>query len=84
MARWHRDEAQENRLRHASEGAKSGDKGFGGGRGCNRTDTAVVDCRNERIGRVARYRFDWSLNSSSFCLFVVGLFNGGGARQRQC
>ena len=31
MARWHRDEAQGSRLRHAAEDAKSGDKGGGGG-----------------------------------------------------
>ena len=34
MARWHRNEAQRNRLRHAAEDAKSGDMGTGvGGRG---------------------------------------------------
>ena len=33
MARWHRDEAQRSRLRHAAEDAESGDKGWGGGGG---------------------------------------------------
>ena len=29
MARWHRNEAQRSRLRHAAEGSESGDKGRG-------------------------------------------------------
>ena len=60
MARWHRDEAQRDRLRHAAEGAKNGDKGRRGGERGGRADTAVDECRNERIDRVAinRYRFD--------------------------
>ena len=57
MARWHRDEAQRSRLRHAAEDAKNGDKGRGGGGKGSRTDTAIDDCRNEMIDGVARYRF---------------------------
>ena len=33
MARWHRDEVQRSRLRHAAEDAKNGDKGRAGGGG---------------------------------------------------
>ena len=49
----------EQQLRHATEDAKSDDKGSGGrkGRG-SRTDTVVDECRNEMVDRVARYRFD--------------------------
>ena len=58
MTRWHRDEAESSWLRHATEDAKSDDKGRGGeGRG-SRTDTAVDECRNEMVDCVARYRFD--------------------------
>ena len=57
MARWHRDEAESSRLRHAAEDAKSDDKGKGGGG--SRTDTAAVDeIRNEMVDCVARRRFD--------------------------
>ena len=61
MTRWQRDEAENSWLRHATEDAKSEDKGRGGGKG----GAAVVlillstnECRNEMVGRVARYRFD--------------------------
>ena len=74
--RWHRDEGQRSRPRHAAEDAKSGDKG----RGSSRTDIAVDECRNEMVDRVVRYRFDQPLHSSSFCSFLVELFNRGGAR----
>ena len=59
MARWHRYETQRSRLRHAAKDAKNGDKGRRreGGRG-SRTDTAIDECRNEMIDRVARCRFD--------------------------
>ena len=54
MARWHRDEAERSRLRHAAEDAKNGDKeGWGGGKG-SPTDPAVDECRNEMIERVTR------------------------------
>ena len=44
MTRWHRDEAESSWLRHATEDAKSDDKGRGGGKGRDsRTDTAVDD-----------------------------------------
>ena len=33
MARWHRDEAESSRLRHAADDAKSDDKEKGGGQG---------------------------------------------------
>ena len=59
MTRWHRDEAESSWLRHVTHGAKRDDKGRGGrkGRGA-RTDTAIDECRNEMVDRVARYRFD--------------------------
>ena len=58
MTRWHRDEAESSWLCHKTEDAKSDDKGRGGkGRG-SRTDTAVDECRNEIVDRVARYRFN--------------------------
>ena len=59
MTRWHRDEAESSWLRHASEDGKSNDKGRRGReeRG-SRTDTAVDECRNEMVDRVATYRFD--------------------------
>ena len=58
MARWHRDEVQRSRLRQTAEDAKNGDKGRGGGRRGSPTDTAVDECRDEMIDRVARYRLD--------------------------
>ena len=60
MTRWHKGEAEKSWLRHATEDAKSGDKGKPGGRGGggSRTDTAVDESRNELVDRVARYRFD--------------------------
>ena len=60
MTRWHRDEAESSWLRHATEDAKSDDKGRGARKGKgSRTDTAVDECRNEMmVDRVARYRFD--------------------------
>ena len=58
--RWHKGEAEKSWLRHATEDAKSGDKGKPGrrGGGGSRTDTAVGECRNEVVDRVARYQFD--------------------------
>ena len=35
-----------------------GNRGGGAGGRCSRTDTAVEDCGNEMVVRVARYRFD--------------------------
>ena len=59
MTRWHKDEAESSSLRHATEDAKSDDKGKGEGEGRgSRTDAAVDECRNEMVDRVARYRFD--------------------------
>ena len=54
MTRWYRDEAESNRRRCTTEDAKSDDKGrrWGKGRG-SRTDTAVEECRNEMVDRVA-------------------------------
>ena len=52
-------EAESSWLRHATENAKSDDKRRGGGKGRgSRIDTAVDECRNEMVDRVARYRFD--------------------------
>ena len=73
MARWHGDEAKRSRLRHAAEDTKDGDKGRGGGGTGSCTDTAVDECRNEMIDRVAGYRFDYLLHifacvpSPSYC-----------------
>ena len=59
MTKWRREEAESSWLRHATEDAKGDDngKGRGEGRG-SRTDTAVDECRNGMVDRVARYRFD--------------------------
>ena len=58
MTRWHRHEAESSWLCHTTEDAKSDDKGRGGGKGTgSRIDTAVDECRNEMVDRVARYRF---------------------------
>ena len=51
MARWHRSEAESSWLRHAADDANNDEKGRGGG------GTAVDECRNEMVDRVARYRF---------------------------
>ena len=57
--RWHKDEAESGWLRHATEDAKSDDKGRRGGKGKgSRIDTAVDECRNEMVDRVTKYRFD--------------------------
>ena len=77
------DEAESSWLRHATEDAKSDDKGRGGwgGRG-SRADTAVDECRNEMVDRVARYRFDSPRVLA--ILFVFRWFaHGMGARQGQ-
>ena len=66
MMRWHRGEAMRSWLRHPAQDAKGDEKGRGRG---SRTDTAVDERRDETIDRVARYRSDEPLNSSSF-LFV--------------
>ena len=58
IARWNRYVAQKVWLRHAEEDAKNGDKGGGGGGRDSCTDTAVDECRNEIIDRLARYRID--------------------------
>ena len=56
---WLRDEAESSWLRHATEDAKSDDKGVRGGeRRGSRTDTAVDERRNETVDCVAGYRFD--------------------------
>ena len=61
MTRWHRDEAESIWLRHTTEDAKSDGKGMerGGNRRGSRTVTAVDECKNEVVDRVARYRFDY-------------------------
>ena len=59
MTKWHKDEAESSWPRHATEDAKGDDKGRGRGeRGGIRTDTALDECRNEMVDRVATYRFD--------------------------
>ena len=59
MTRWHKDETESSWLRHATEDAKSDDKGRGREeeRG-SRTDTAVDERRIEMVDRVVGYRFD--------------------------
>ena len=59
MTRWQKDEAESSWLRHATEDAKSDDKGRGKGepRG-SRTDTAIDEYRIEMVDRVVGYRFD--------------------------
>ena len=57
MTRWHRDEPESSWLRHATEGARS-DEGRGEGKGGSSSDTAVDECRNQMVDRVARYRFN--------------------------
>ena len=51
MVRLHRDEAQISRLRHAAEDAKNVNKGRRGGGIDSRTDTAVDQSMQKRIGR---------------------------------
>ena len=59
MARWHKDEAESSWQRHATEDAKSDDKGKGmGEERASRTDTAVDECRIEMVDHVTGYRFD--------------------------
>ena len=61
MTRWHKSEAEKSWLRHAAVDAMSSSKGKPGGvrgRG-SRTDTAVDECKNEKVDRVARYRCDY-------------------------
>ena len=60
MTRWHKGEAEKSWLRHATEDAKSGDKGKPGVRvrGGSHTNTAVDESRNEMVDRAARYRFE--------------------------
>ena len=60
MTRWHRGEAEKSWQRLTAEDAKSSNQGKPGGRGgrSSRTDTAVDECRNEMVDRVARYQFD--------------------------
>ena len=59
MTRSHRDEAERSWPRHATEDAKSDDKGRRGGKGRgSHTHIAVDQYKNEMVDRVARYRFD--------------------------
>ena len=53
-------EAEKSWLRLTAEDAKSSNQGKPGGRrgGSNRSDTAVDECKNEMVNRVARYQFD--------------------------
>ena len=44
-------------------------RGGGGGAAVLISYTIVDKCRNKTIDRVARYRFDWPLNSSSLFVF---------------
>ena len=77
MARWQRDEEQKRRLRHAADDAKNSDKGTGrGGRGSG-SDTAVDECRNKMIYRVAGYRFDVLLQTHACTSLLFVLFRPG-------
>ena len=62
MTRWHRGEAEKSWQHLTAENAKSSNQGKpwgrGGGGGSLLTDTAVDECRNEMVDRVARYQFD--------------------------
>ena len=55
MVRWHKDEADASRKRHAS--AVDGAQGNGKG-GSSRKERAVDDSRKETADRVARYHAD--------------------------
>ena len=61
MTRCHRGEAEKSWLRLTAEDAKSSNQGKPGvcGGGSSRTDTAVRECRNEMVDRVARCQFDY-------------------------
>ena len=56
MVRWHRDEADASRKRHAS--SVGGAQGNGKGWGNSRKETAVDERRKETADRVARYHAD--------------------------
>ena len=56
MVRWHKDEADMTRKRHAS--AVGGAQGNGKGGGYSRKETAVDESRKETVDRVARYQAD--------------------------
>ena len=88
MTRWHGDEAEGSWLRHATEDAKSDDKGRRGREGrCSRTDTAVDECRNEMVDVPVRIIVEPELlqppSPSSFVWFSLICSREGGARQRQ-
>ena len=59
MTRWHRDEVESSWIRHATEDAKSDDKGRRGreGRG-SRTYTDADERRNEMVDHVGTLRVD--------------------------
>ena len=56
MVRWHKDEADMSRKRHAS--AVGSAQGNGKGGGYSRKETAVDESRKETVDRVARYQAD--------------------------
>ena len=57
MVKWHKDEADARRKRHAS--ALGGAQGNGNGEGGNSSqETAVDESRKETADRVARYNAD--------------------------
>ena len=83
MTRWHRDEAESSWLRHTTDDAKSDHKGRGRGEGRDsRIDTAVDECRNEMVDRVARYLFDY-WNMSCYSTFVRYQVPGNIFRRQQ-
>ena len=60
MTRWHRDEVEKSWQRLTAKDTKSSNqrKLEGRGGGSSRTATAVDECRNEMVDRVATYQFD--------------------------
>ena len=91
MTRWHRDEVESSWLRHTTEDTKSDDKGMEGGEGRgSRPDTAVDECRSERVdvwqGTGSTHKWILSCYSSrvqaAFFVFV-DLFAGGGGSTTQ-
>ena len=56
MVKWHKDEADASRKRHAS--AAGGAEGYRNGGGNSRMETAVDENRKETADRVATYHAD--------------------------